>query len=180
MDENGNVVSPESNVLTFTAAGSSTYETILKADETDRFQLRNVFPDWAPDQDCRQVEVTSATLEGNTMTWTTDQKAKAFLIEKGGEFVAIVDGTQNSYSVAATADDYTVRAANMMGGFGIAKEATVATGIENVSVNGNEKQVVSTAYYSLSGARMSAPQHGAYIVVKTMDDGTVIATKETK
>ena len=180
MDENGNVVSPASNVLTFTAADSKTMETILKPNEIDRFQLRNVFPDWAPDQDCKQVEVTSATLVGNNISWTADQKAKAFLIEKGGEFVAIVDGTQTSYNVAETSSDYTVRAANMMGGFGIAKEATAATGIENVNVSANAKQVVSTAYYSLSGARMSAPQHGAYIVVKTMDDGTVIATKETK
>ena len=126
------------------------------------------------------MEVTSATLEGNNISWTADQKAKAFLIEKGGEFVAIVDGTQNSYSVAATADDYTVRAANMMGGFGIAKEATAATGIENVNVSANAKEVVSTSYYSLSGARISAPQHGVYIVVKTMNDGSIVTTKETK
>ena len=66
----------------------------------------------------------------------------------------------------------------MMGGFGIAKEATVATGIENV--NANVKEVVSTSYYSLSGARLSAPQHGVYIVVKTMSDGSVVTTKETK
>lgn len=181
MDEEGNVISPATNTLTFTACDSKTIETILKADEIDRFSLRNVFPSWAPDRECRQVEVTSATLEGNTMTWTTDQTAKAFLIEKGGEFVAIVDGTQNAYNVNGNDNDnYTVRAANMMGGFGVAKEATVATGIENVNGNGNAKEVVSTAYYSLSGSRLSVPQHGAYIVVKTMNDGTVIATKEMK
>jgi hypothetical protein len=155
-------------------------ETILKPNEIERFQLRNVFPDWTPDEDCKQVEVTSATLSGNSLSWTTDQKAKAFLIEKGGEFVDIIDGTQTSYTVSDASASYTVRAANMMGGFGIAKEATVATGIENVNVNGNVKEVVSTAYYSLSGSRLSVPQHGAYIVVKTMDDGTVIATKEMK
>ena len=178
MDEDGNVVSPASNVLTFTAANSNTMETILKANETDRFQLRNVFPDWTPDEDCKQVEVTSATLSGNSLSWTTDQKAKAYLIEKGGEFVDIVDGTQNSYSVSAPSADYTVRAANMMGGFGIAKAVTVVTGINDVNVPVNVP--VSVAYYSLSGARISAPQHGVYIVVKTMNDGTTITTKETK
>ena len=178
MDEDGNVVSPASNVLTFTAANSNTMETILKANETDRFQLRNVFPDWTPDQDCKQVEVTSATLSGNSLSWTTDQKAKAYLIEKGGEFVDIVDGTQNSYSVSAPSADYTVRAANMMGGFGIAKAVTVVTGINEVNVPVNVP--VNVAYYSLSGARISAPQHGVYIVVKTMNDGTTITTKETK
>ena len=178
MDENGNVVSPASNVLTFTAADSKTMETILKPNEIDRFQLRNVFPDWTPDQDCKQVEVTSATLEGNNLSWTADQKAKAFLIEKGGEFVDIVDGTQNSYSVSAPSADYTVRAANMMGGFGIAKAVTVVTGINEVNVHVNVP--VNVAYYSLSGARISAPQHGVYIVVKTMNDGSVVTTKETK
>ena len=177
MDENGNVVSPESNVLTFTAADSKSYETILKADEIDRFQLRNVFPDWAPDQDCRQVEITSATLEGSTLTWTADQKAKAFLIEKDGNFVAIVDGTASSYTDnALSGEKLTVRGANMMGGFGLAKEATVVTGINQIDQKSN--QVVSTAYYSLSGARMSAPQHGVNIVVKTMNDGTTKVTKE--
>ena len=180
MDENGNVVSPASNVLTFTAADSKTMETILKPNEIERFQLRNVFPDWTPDQDCKQVVVTSCQLSGANLSWTADQKAKAFLIEKGGEFVDIIDGTQTSYTVSDASASYTVRAANMMGGFGIAKEATVATGIENVNVNGNVKEVVSTAYYSLSGSRLSVPQHGAYIVVKTMNDGTVIATKEMK
>ena len=180
MDENGNVVSPASNVLTFTAADSKTMETILKADEIDRFQLRNVFPDWTPDQDCKQVEVTSATLEGSTLTWTTDQKAKAYLIEKAGTFVDIIDGTQTSYTVSDASASYTVRAANMMGGFGVAKEATVATGIDNVNVSANAKEVVSTSYYSLSGARLSAPQHGVYIVVKTMNDGSIVTTKETK
>jgi hypothetical protein len=124
------------------------------------------------------VEVTSATLEGNNLSWTADQKAKAFLIEKGGEFVAIVDGTQTSYNVAETSSDYTVRAANMMGGFGIAKAVTVVTGINEVNVPVNVP--VNVAYYSLSGARMSAPQHGVYIVVKTMNDGSIVTTKETK
>lgn len=178
MDEKGNVVSPASNVLTFTAADSKTMETILKADEIDRFQLRNVFPDWTPDQDCKQVEVTSATLEGSTLTWTTDQKAKAYLIEKAGTFVDIIDGTQTSYTVSDASASYTVRAANMMGGFGVAKAATVATGIQQAGQDG--KQVVATTYYSLSGARIAAPQHGVYIVVKTMNDGTIVTTKETK
>jgi uncharacterized repeat protein (TIGR02543 family) len=178
MDENGNVVSPASNVLTFTAADSKTMETILKPNEIERFQLRNVFPDWTPDEDCKQVVVTSCQLSGANLSWTADQKAKAFLIEKGGEFVDIIDGTQTSYTVSDASASYTVRAANMMGGFGIAKEATVVTGINEVNVPVNVP--VNVAYYSLSGARISAPQHGVYIVVKTMNDGTTITTKETK
>ena len=135
MDEQGNVVSPASNVLTFTATDSQTYETILKADETARFQLRNVYPDWQPDEECRQVVITSCQITGNTLSWTTNEKAKAFLIENNGDFVAIVDGTESHCVVSASATDgsssgYTVRAANRMGGFGPAAAAIISTGIE--------------------------------------------------
>lgn len=136
MDEQGNVVSPASNVLTFTASDSNSYETILKADETDRFSLRNVFPDWMPDEDCRQVEVTACKIEGNALSWQTNEKAKAFLIEQNGNFVAIVDGTESIYVVSDSATDgYTVRAANRMGGFGPAAAAVISTGIETNKVS---------------------------------------------
>ena len=134
MDEQGNVVSPASNVLEFTASDKLSYETILKAEETARFQLRNVYPDWQPDVECRQVVVTSCQLQGNTLSWTTNEEAKAFLIEQGGAFVAIVDGTQCSYVVSGeTSDGYTVRAANRMGGFGVAAPVGTITGVEALS-----------------------------------------------
>ena len=59
MDAQGNDITPASNILEFTASDKKTYETILKADEASRFQLRNVYTDWNPDEDCRQVIVTS-------------------------------------------------------------------------------------------------------------------------
>lgn len=178
MDENGNVVSPASNVLTFTAADSKTMETILKADETDRFQLRNVYPDWQPDVECQQVAVTKVERSGNTLSWTADQKAKAFLIEQDGNFVTIVDGTQNSFDVSAYSGKLTVRAANMMGGFGLPTEEGQTTAINKVAKE--NAQVVSAVYYSLSGAQLSTPQHGVNIVVKKLSNGNTIVTKELK
>lgn len=140
MDEQKNVVSPASNVLEFTASDKKSYETILKTEaETERFQLRNVYPDWAPDQECKQILVTSVEHNGSNLSWTTDADAKAFLIEQAGEFVAIVDGTESGYAVSATGEGkFTVRAANMMGGFGPAtEEGQSATGIDGVKANGN-------------------------------------------
>ena len=140
MDEQKNVVSPASNVLEFTASDKKSYETILKTEaETERFQLRNVYPDWAPDQECKQILVTSVEHNGSNLSWTTDADAKAFLIEQAGEFVAIVDGTESGYAVSATDEGkFTVRAANMMGGFGPAtEEGQTATGIDGVKANGN-------------------------------------------
>ena len=143
MDEQKNVVSPASNVLEFTASDKKSYETILKTEtETERFQLCNVYPDWAPDQECKQILVTSVEHNGSNLSWTTDADAKAFLIEQAGEFVAIVDGTESvldlsSFSLQPSAK-LTVRAANMMGGFGPAtEEGKSATGIDGVKANGN-------------------------------------------
>ena len=101
----------------------------------NRHQLVQKRPDWQPDKDCLQVSVTACELTGNTLSWTTDSKAKAFLIEKDGEFVAIVDGTENSFVVSGSADGYTVRAANMMGGFGIAAPVGTTIGINAPSLN---------------------------------------------
>ena len=163
MDINGNNITPETNVLTFKASDSGTYETVLKSDEIDRFQLRNVYPDWTPDQDCKQVEVTSATLNGTTLTWTADQPAKAFLIEQDGDFVAIVDGTESSYADnALSGEKLTVRAANMMGGFGEPKEATVVTGINQVDQKNSKGG--SEQYYDINGRHLSQPQKGINIV----------------
>ena len=139
LDEQGNVVSPTTNVLEFTAYDKKSYETILKSDEIDRYSLRNVYPDWAPDEDCRQVIVTSVSREGNNLSWTTDEDAKAFLIEQDGNFVQIVDGTEAGCTVSPSGEGkFTVRAANMMGGFGPAtEEGQSATGIDGVKANGN-------------------------------------------
>ena len=134
MDEQGNVVSPESNVLTFQGSPSRTAETILKDTEIERFKLHNVYPDWRPDEDCRQIVVTSCLLNGTELSWSTNEKAKAFLIENNGDFVAIVDGTQNSCTVSSSsADGFTVRAANRMGGFGVAVPVGTTNSVQTVS-----------------------------------------------
>jgi len=179
MDEQGNVISPSTNELTFTASDSKTIETILKASEIDRFSLQNIFPGWQPELDSKQVAVTKVERSGNTLSWTADQKAKAFLIEQDGNFVTIVDGTQNSFDASAYSGKLTVRAANMMGGFGLpTQEGQTVTAISKATTD--SAQVVNTAYYSLSGARLATPQHGVNIVVKTLSNGNTIVTKELK
>ena len=185
-DEQGNVVSPESNILTFTASDNSTYETILQADETARFQLRNVYPDWTPDKDCQQVEMLSCVLDGNTLSWQADGEAKAFLIEFGGGFVTIVDGTVNSLTLSAPASSpaaavYTVRAANSMGGFGQPLQAgdATTTAITEVGQPQGTAAVIPDGTYDLQGRRIdtsnsgtASMRKGLSIEVKTMPDGS--------
>ena len=171
INESGIVVSPETNVLTFTASDSKTYETILKESETDRFNLRSVYPDWQPDVDARQVVMTSVSLEGTTLRWTASTDAKAFLIECDGKYVTIVDGTSDSYDVTGgPSGTYTVRAANMMGGFGKSLEqgGTAVDAIETAKMN----DVVRTEYYTTSGIRSTALKQGFYIEINTRADGS--------
>ncbi len=166
LDEQGNVVSPASNVLTFTASNSATYETILQPSETSRFELRNVFPDWTPDEDCRQVLVTTCQLNGNTLTWTTNEGAKAFLIERDAQFVDIVDGTTASYTIDGTSGTYSVRAANMMGGFGPACKQGETTAIN--AVNGSPADLSSSTtqqYYTLDGRSIQGKPTAAGIYI---------------
>jgi hypothetical protein len=164
MDENGQNITPETNVLTFKAGDSGTYETVLKASEIDRYQLRNAYPDWTPDEDCKQVTVTSVTRSGNSLSWTTDVAAKAFLIEQDGDFVTIVDGTESGVTVTPiNSGKFTVRAANMMGGFGEpTEEGDTATGISELPVSVNVP--VNNVIYSLTGARLSSLQNGINII----------------
>ena len=178
MDEEGTVVSPASNVLEFSAYDKKSYETILKADETDRFQLRNVYPDWQPDEDCRQVMMTSVVSDGYTLSWAAGGKAKAFLIECDGNYVAIVDGTTTNFDLTGQpSGTYTVRAANMMGGFGSAlAQGEIVDNIDNTIM----KDVEQVTYYSTSGMRLSAPRNGINIRVTRHSDGSVEARKIIK
>ena len=47
----GNISTPESNVVTFTASGKSKeLETVLTADEAAQYTIANIFGEWAPDK----------------------------------------------------------------------------------------------------------------------------------
>lgn len=176
MDEQGNVVSPASNVMTFTAADSKSYETILQPDEIGRFSLRNVFPDWTPDEDCRQVVVTAVKRDGATLSWTVNEPAKAFMILRDGQYVTIVDGTESTYTISSEGV-YSVRAANLMGGFGAALAEGQTSGVELPATAAGQSRVLSTSYYTISGSRLSAPRRGVNIIVTTRSDGQTTTRK---
>ena len=185
-NQQGTVISPESNVMTFTASDSKSYETILQPSETERFQLRNVYHDWTPDEDCRQMEVTDCSREGNILKWQARPKVKAaiereqsdarigsaereqarlkvkaFLIECDGTFVDIVDGTVNSYTLTSpngSSASYTVRAANAMGGFGpAATAADTTTQISHIQASDGQRSTVN-------GQRSKYMQDGRIVI----------------
>lgn len=173
MDADGNVISPESNVLEFThSTGNKKYETILTAEEAAEYAIENVFPDWRAEQIAAQKETAQVTLEGNTLTWEPVEESEAYAVVKDGAIVAITTAT--SYTVDGTESVWAVRAANARGGFGKAIGST--TGIADATA----EEAVDVKYYNMQGIRVGADYRGVVVKVTTTASGKVIADKIVK
>ncbi len=175
VNEEGTVISPTENNITFTGA-SAEVNTIISADEAAQYTLDNVFPDWTPDEYAAQKELGLLKADGSRLTWDAVDGVTAYAVFLNGKFVAMT--STSSYDITeGEADDYTVRAANAHGGFGRPASTTYTSGIDSVEADGD---VVSTAYYSIQGSRVSDAYKGIVIKVDTMADGTVKTTKMMK
>ena len=185
VDESGSVISPESNVVTFTNAGGVTMETILTDAQAANFTLDKVFADWAPAELTVQMDAPDAEMTEGVITWTPNDDAIAYALFKNDELLGITTETSfdtNTDSEAHSAprkaegdDVYTIRAANLRGGFGEAKTIEVATGIESVSTE--KGKVVSTTYYNVAGARVSDSAKGVLLKVEKLENGKTVTTK---
>ena len=178
MDANGKVISPESLVLKFTKdSNSNEYETILTAEQAEGYTLDKVFTDWTPGESAKQKELGLLKADGTSLTWDAVDGATAYAVFHNGEFVSMT--ATPSYTInEGSADEYTVRAANECGGFGKAASTTYTSGIDNVGAESGN--VVSTAYYSVQGSRVSESYTGIVIKVETFDNGKTKTTKMVK
>lgn len=163
VDAEGNVVSPASNVVTFTKdSQQNTMETIITAEQAAEYSLDKVFPDWKPADIALQTTVGAVSLTDNTLTWEAAQGATAYAIVCNNEIVDIVNATTTSYAVSDSNATYAVRAANGMGGFGEAiKAGETGTGIKDtISDDGKE-----TIIHTLGGVRINkVGGKGIYII----------------
>ena len=178
MDANGKVISPESLVLKFTKdSNSNEYETILTSEQAEGYTLDKVFTDWTPGESAKQKELGMLKADGTSLTWDAVDGATAYAVFHNGEFVSMT--ATPSYTInEGSADEYTVRAANECGGFGKAASTTYTSGIDNVGAESGN--VVSTAYYSVQGSRVSESYTGIVIKVETFDNGKTKTTKMVK
>lgn len=178
MDANGKVISPESLVLKFTKdSNSNEYETILTSEQAEGYTLDKVFTDWAPGESAKQKELGMLKVDGTSLTWDAVDGATAYAVFHNGEFVSMT--ATPSYTInEGSADEYTVRAANECGGFGKAASTTYTSGIDNVGAESGN--VVSTAYYSVQGSRVSESYTGIVIKVETFDNRKTKTTKMVK
>ena len=174
MDEDGNDITPTSNVIT---SYGGDFETILTADEAAAYDYDNMFTSWDPKSDAAQIEMGELTVSGTSVTWDAVEGATAYLVAVDDVFQTITTGT--SYTLDEAADDSTyisVRAANEMGGFGEPATYGTSTGISNV-VSEQTANVTAIHYYNVNGMRLATRQQGINIRVKTLSDGSTLTEK---
>lgn len=178
LDENGSMISPTENKVHFTMkkdgniAEESEYNTIMTADAAANYTLDKVFTDWQPAELAAQLPAITAQVVDGKLTWTGD--AKMYIVEKNGEFFALT--SKKSIAVDDAKVSYAVRAANEMGGFGVASSAS--TGIQDIAAEASE--IAKTEYYTLDGRKISAPLPGINIRKISYQDGKVKTDKIIK
>lgn len=175
MDEQGNVVSPATNVLTFIKGTQvNTMETILTAEQAAEYTVDKVFADWNPAELATQVDAPAAVLADGMVTWEAVEGALGYAVYKNNELAAIVmEGTQVAVE-HNEGDVFTIRAINQMGGHGV--EAAV-TNNSGVTLIGGDVDVVDRVYYNLQGIEVDKTWKGVVVIKETLSNGNVIVTK---
>lgn len=161
VDESGDIVSPASNVLTFThsTGNNANFETILTDEAAANYTLSNIYPSWTPAEYTKQIEAPEVTLTDGIATWEAAEDAIAYAVYVDGVFTDIV--TTNTYA-AAGATSVEVRAANAHGGFGANK--TIGTPTPVISIEADNAEVLAIEYYNTIGQKIAQPQRGLNLV----------------
>lgn len=171
VDTLGNVISPDSNYLTFThSSGDKAYETILTDEEAAEYAIEKVFPDWDPVEIASQKEVSNAQIKDNVITWDAVEGCQAYAVVKNGAIVAIV--TEPTYATDGDAE-WAVRAANERGGFGPAATAVDPNSVKNLQA----EDIIDVKYYNMQGIRVDASYSGLAVKVATTASDKTITTK---
>ena len=119
MDINGNNITPESNIIN---SHGGQFQTILTAEQAANYSYKMMFSEnlekaWDPAVLTLQVEAPiNLELNGSTLSWAASDNAIAWAVFKDGVFAGL--STDATYTVDDTSAQYSVRAANEMGGLG--------------------------------------------------------------
>ena len=166
----GEDITPESNVVTFTKANTE-LNTILTEEQAAQYTIDYVLGDWAAEaqEACQQLEPPVAVLNEGTITWEAVDGASAYAIFRNEIFVGLT--TETSFTmvsdVAAPAleesepDIYTIRVANAHGGLGNPMVVMDnASGIRQLTPDTQKPATI----YDLQGRRVNTTTKGVYIV----------------
>ncbi len=134
---------------------------VLSADEALEYSdMSKMFGEWQPTLATEQAPIpTNVKITGTTLTWDNSNYALLWAIVKDKKVIDFV--TEPTYTVDDASAKYAVRAANEMGGLSEATEATVATGIEEITP---ATTTVDGKVYNLAGQRVNKATKGLYII----------------
>ena len=134
---------------------------VLSADEALEYSdMSKMFGEWQPTLATEQAPIpTNVKITGTTLTWDNSNYALLWAIVKDKKVIDFV--TEPTYTVDDASAKYAVRAANEMGGLSEATEATVATGIEEITP---ATTTVDGKVYNLAGQRINKATKGLYII----------------
>ena len=134
---------------------------VLSADEALEYSdMSLMFGEWQPTLATEQAPIpTNVKITGTTLTWDNSNYALLWAIVKNKKVIDFV--TEPTYTVDDASAKYAVRAANEMGGLSEATEATVATGIEEITP---ATTTVDGKVYNLAGQRVNKATKGLYII----------------
>lgn len=172
VDANGTAIDLSQRKTSFKGVANN---PVITAEQAANYRPEAIFTGaWKPftTSEQKEVEEGSAKLENGVITWKAVEGATSYAIFKNDELLAIVEGTSYTLEQPAasrgsepttTADVYTIRAINAMGGMGepvviIDSSATAINGINTADSN-NEKVI-----YNLQGVRMNTAKKGVYII----------------
>lgn len=176
----GNPIDMSGRVTELGKGTINKFNPILSASEAAEIgNMNNMFGDWNPREFTEQAPNptnVSLSISLNTLKWDNNDYALLWAVCKDGKAVAFT--TEPIYTVDDVTAEWSVRAANEMGGLGEAVKAAIEiTGIENVN---NANGVVSTSYYNLNGVKVSNSFKGTVIKVETLNNGKQITSKIVK
>lgn len=160
--------------------GNHVNNPILTADEAAQYTLETVMggaDNWDPTAATEQASAPEQVrLEGNNLTWNNSNYVLCWAICKDGKVIDFT--TENTYTVTDTKANWSVRAANEMGGLGEAAKAEISTGI--VNINTNSTDIVDIQYYAVDGSHTNANYKGIVLQVTTFKDGKKVTVKTMK
>lgn len=121
-------------------ATTVTLKPVLTDAEAAQYTVANVLSgsdNWQPQTLAAQVAAPVVALEGNTLRWNDDAKALLWAVFRNGKYLANVSTNTYTLATPTKGDTITVRAANEMGGLGLASKAVVVgstTGVDRSAI----------------------------------------------
>lgn len=140
--------------------GGNPNEPVLTAEEAAEIgDMHNMFGDWDPTIYTEQASAPkNVKYTATTLTWDDDDYALLYAVCKNGKVVGFT--TESTYTIDDATAEWSVRAANEMGGLGEATVAQEATGIEEIENAASADDKI----YNLAGQRLKKAGKGINII----------------